>query len=105
MLHEISASYPRRFTAFDSAPKKYQNAGLQKDLNPKRAPEDIDPFQSGGLDDEDIISVWPSFPCTNNVATIHSERSDPAFPADLQCDHSCKNKVPCHCTYLYLLVE
>ncbi|KAF8235650.1 hypothetical protein L208DRAFT_1538780, partial [Tricholoma matsutake] len=83
---------PRRFTAFDSAPKKYQNAGLQKDLNPKRAPEDIDPFQSGGLDDEDIILVQPSFPCTNNVAAVHSERSDLAFPADLQRDRSCKNK-------------
>ncbi|KAH9980445.1 hypothetical protein BJV74DRAFT_887849 [Russula compacta] len=56
------------FTAFDSAPKNYQNAGLREDLKSKRAPEIIDPFQSGGLDDEDIISDWPSFPCPHNVA-------------------------------------
>jgi len=88
-----SEPYLCRFTTFDSAPKKYQNAGLRKDLQLKRAPEDIDPFQVGGLDDEDIISVWPSFSPTNNVA-VHS---DVAFPADLQHDHLHKNKV---CTLL-----
>ncbi|KAF8221913.1 hypothetical protein L208DRAFT_1527612 [Tricholoma matsutake] len=93
VINNVNKGVNVRFTTFDSAPKKYQNAGLQKDLNPKRAPEDIDPFQSGGLDDEDIILVQPSFPCTNNVAAVHSKHSDLAFPADLQHDRSCKNKV------------
>ncbi len=74
---------------FSAAPKKYQNAGLQKDFKSRRAPEDIDPFQSGGLNDKDIISVRPSFPRTHNAAVP----SAPAFPADLQRDRSRKNKV------------
>jgi hypothetical protein len=38
-----------------------------------------DPFQSGGLGDEDIISVRPLFPCsTHNVAVC----SAVAYPTD-----------------------
>jgi hypothetical protein len=48
----------------DLVPKRYQNAGLQKDfkLELKKLPKDIDPFQSGGLDDKDAISMRPAFP-------------------------------------------
>jgi len=91
----------------DSAPKRYQNAGLQKDfkLKSKKLPEDIDPFQSGGLDDEDAISVRPAFPLPSH--TSHTSWSLPpatplTYPENLQCDLSCKNNV---CTLLHPLLK
>ena len=50
----------RRFNPLDTAPKKYQNAGLRKNTTSKKVPEPVDPFQSGGLNDEDADAVRPS---------------------------------------------
>ena len=87
----------------DSAPKRYQSAGLRKDFKSKskRLPEDIDPFQSGGLDDEDAISVRPTFPLLSH--TSHTSWSLPpaaplTYPEHLQHDLSCENNV---CTLLH----
>ena len=92
--------------AFGSVPKTYNNSGLRKDLKSKRAPssEDmntIDPFQCGGLNDDDIISVRPPFPRTNNAA-VSSACGTRAFRADLQRDYSRKNKVR---TLLWALIS
>ncbi|KAG6855368.1 hypothetical protein H0H87_004087 [Tephrocybe sp. NHM501043] len=42
-----------RFTATDTAPKKYKNAGLWRSTKPKRTLEIVNLFLSGGLHDED----------------------------------------------------
>ena len=91
----------------DSAPKRYQNAGLRKDFKSKlkKLPEDIDPFQSGGLDDEDAISVRPTFPPPSH--TSRTSRSLPpaaplTYPENLWRDLSCKNNV---CTLLHALLK
>ncbi|KAI0298193.1 hypothetical protein BC826DRAFT_907194 [Russula brevipes] len=76
------------FTPFDSAPRKYQNAGLRSDTKAKKArkaPEVIDPLQSGGLNDEDAISARPSFPRTRAP-----KMSDPQYP---QRDYLRKNEL------------
>jgi hypothetical protein len=49
----------------DIVPKKYPNAGLRKDAGSKKVQESIDPFQNGGLNDEDADAVRPSFPQTS----------------------------------------
>ena len=98
LLQNFTISKPvtsHRFSASDSAPKKYQNTGLRKDLKSKRAPEVqdmdvVDPFQSGGLNDEDIISVRPQFPRSTHNAAGHSAV---AYPTDVQRDQSLRNKV------------
>jgi len=50
----------RRFSSLDIAPKKYQNAGLRKNAIFKKPSEPVDPFQSGGLNDEDAYAVRPT---------------------------------------------
>ena len=50
----------------------------------------VDPFQSGGLNDEDIISVRPQFPRSTHNAAGHSAV---AYPTDVQRDQSLRNKV------------
>lgn len=77
-----------RFTALDTAPKKYQSAGLRKNTLSKKAQEPVDPFQSGGLHDEDADAVRPPF------------RRDPApappmpmYPGNLKRNHLYKNDV------------
>jgi len=77
-----------RFTPLDGMPKKYQDAGLRKDPRPKNASEVIDPFQSGGLNDEDTISSRPPFPRRAPVPSAAVQ-----YPQGLQRDHSHKNKV------------
>jgi len=61
-------------------------AGLWKDFKSKSklAPEDINPFQSGGLADEDVISVRPTF----NPLSSHSvpQPAPITYPENLQCD-------------------
>jgi hypothetical protein len=52
------------FTPFDTAPKKYTNAGLREKVVIKKmakASEFIDLFQSGGLNEEDANATCPSF--------------------------------------------
>ena len=77
-IYPDSGPYLHRFS---TAPQRYQNTGLQKDFKLKNTPEDVDPFQSGGLHDEDVISVWPSFPCIHNVT--QAVPSALAYPAGL----------------------
>jgi hypothetical protein len=67
-----------------------QNAGLQKDLKSKKAPEIVNPFQSGGLNDEDAISCRPSFPHHHAAVPLVTAVQ---YPQNLQHDHSCKNEV------------
>jgi hypothetical protein len=93
----------------DSAPKRYQNAGLRKDFKSKskKLPKDIDPFQSGGLDDEDAISVRPAFPPPSPPSRTRTSRSLPpaaplTYPENLQCDLSRKNNV---CTLFHALLK
>ena len=69
-------------TASDKAPKKYMNSGLRQDVPAKKpkitkAPELIDPLQSGGLDDEDTHATCPSFkPPTCTEAQYHRQLSE-----------------------------
>ncbi|KAF8233373.1 hypothetical protein L208DRAFT_894886 [Tricholoma matsutake] len=73
--------------------KKYQNAGLRNDLKPNsknsKVSEIIDPFESGGLADEDVVSVRPSFPSHANRAPVPRART--TYPEDLQRNHLRKN--------------
>jgi hypothetical protein len=72
-----------------SEPKRYQNSGLRKDLK-KKVEETLDPFQSGGLDDEDASSTRPAFPRTQRPhPDVHSEPD----AKDLKRDKSRKNNV------------
>ncbi|KAG5640305.1 hypothetical protein DXG03_009295 [Asterophora parasitica] len=78
------------FTCLDIAPRKYANASLRKNLTAKKAPETINPFYSGGLDDDDIVSSRPpSFPPSHPPSSSHS--TPLVFPSGLQRDNSCKN--------------
>ena len=81
-----------RFTMDDTVPKKYLNAGLRNDPKPRKSPEAIDPFQSGGLGDNDALLVQPPYPpsgpSSGAVATAPT-----VFPVVLQRDYSHKNTV------------
>ena len=75
----------------DSEPKRYQNSGLRKDLKKNsKVEETFDPFQSGGLDDEDASSTRPAFPRTQRSRP--HVRSEPEAK-DLKRDQSRKNNV------------
>ena len=75
----------------DSELKHYQNSGLRKDLkNNSKVEETFDPFQSGGLDDEDASSTRPAFPRTQRPRP--HVRSEPEA-TDLKRDQSWKNNV------------
>ena len=83
-----------RFPTLDAAPQKYQNAGLRKDfkdVKAKKAEEAFDPFQSGGIDDEDAVSARPAFPQTQ--APAPRARFQPEAGKDLKRDHTRKNDV------------
>ena len=82
------------FTSLDT-PKTYQNSGLQKNIPSKELSELIDPLQSGGLNDKDAKAAWPSeSECHHGNLPVPQV---PKYAKDLQCDHTCKNKV-----HLYL---
>jgi hypothetical protein len=58
----------------------------------KKAEETFDPFQSRGLDDEDVSSTQPAFLCTKGRRP--QVRSEPDVKEmDLKCDLSWKNNV------------
>ncbi|KDR70756.1 hypothetical protein GALMADRAFT_144627 [Galerina marginata CBS 339.88] len=78
----------------DFEPKKYQNAGLRKISKPKKAEETFDPYQSGGLNDDDASSTRPVFPRTQG--TRPQIRLQPA-PKDL--------KRECCCEIVFQLVQ
>ncbi|KAF9472995.1 hypothetical protein BDN70DRAFT_967282 [Pholiota conissans] len=82
-----------RFPSLETAPKKYQNAGLRKDYNivqKSRNADVFDPFESGGLHDEDITSDRPPLPSSNPRA----ERVDvQQFPENVQRDRTRRNEV------------
>jgi len=73
-----------------SVPKKYQNAGLRKDLKSKKVLEVSDPFENGGLEDDDIISVRPSFPPPRTRAPRPALQK---YPENLKRDESRRNDV------------
>jgi len=75
----------------DAAPKKYQNAGFRKDFKVKTTEKAIDPFQNGGLDDEDASSVCPAFPRTRGP--LPQARNYEPEAKDLKRDHSRRNNV------------
>jgi hypothetical protein len=85
----------------DGTPKKYQNAGLRKDLKSKKESEVIDTFQSGGLNDEDTISSRPPFPRSRAPVRLAAVQ----YPQDLQRDHSRKNEVCQILSYLNNLFD
>jgi len=76
------------------APKKYANAGL-RNVKPSRAAkaaETVDPFENGGLNDEDASSTWPDF-----LYQAREESSNVHIPQNLKRDPSRRNEVsPCH---------
>ena len=79
----------------DVAPKKYQNAGLRKDstkARTQRPEEALNPFENGGLDDEDVFSVRPAFPRSRGPAPQIHSHAQPASQ-DLKRDYSQKNDV------------
>jgi hypothetical protein len=79
-----------RFTNLDTAPKKYPNAGLRKVTKPTIAADAVDPFENGGLNDEDIISARPTFSRNQDVVGVHI----PATGGEtLKRDTSRKNEV------------
>ena len=79
------------FPTLDSEPKRYQNSGLRKDLKKNsKVEETFDPFQSGGLDNEDASSTRPAFPRTQRPRP--HVRSEPEAK-DLKRDQSRKNNV------------
>ena len=98
----------------DSEPKRYQNSGLRKDLKKNsKVEETFDPFQSGGLDDEDASSTRPAFPRTQRSRP--HVRSEPEAK-DLKRDQSRKNNVSyrfifslyltfSHCIFHFLIVS
>lgn len=57
-------------------------------MKSKKLPEDTDPFENGGLDDEDIISARPSFPLPRTQAP-----SNQKYPENLKRDESRRNNV------------
>ncbi|KAF9471430.1 hypothetical protein BDN70DRAFT_571699 [Pholiota conissans] len=82
-----------RFPSLKTAPKKYQNAGLRKDNNvvqKSRNADVFDPFESGGLHDEDITSDRPPLPSSNSRAERLGAQQ---FPENLQCDRTRRNEV------------
>jgi hypothetical protein len=81
------------FPTLDSEPKRYQNSGLRKDLKKNsKAEETFDPFQSGGLNDEDASSTRPTFPQARTQRSHPHVRSEPEAK-DLKRDQSRKNNV------------
>lgn len=78
----------------DAEPKKYERSGLRKDLKVKKVEETFDPFQSGGLNDEDASSTRPSFPRTSRIQEPQFElRAPVGKDIDLKRDYSRKNNV------------
>ena len=82
-----------KFPPLDTAPKKYQNAGLRKDNTVKSKSVDseaIDLYESGGLNDEDIYSERPSFPPSHTQEPV---RPSQKYPENLQRNRSRRNEV------------
>ena len=77
----------------ETAPRKYNNAGLRQDLKTKKTEEIVDPFQNGGLDDDHASSVRPNFP--HGLSRTYAFYGTPPEPEakDLKRDHSQKNNV------------
>lgn len=46
----------------NTSPRKYNNSGLRKNPKTKKTQVVHDPFESGGLNDDDVVSVRPNFP-------------------------------------------
>jgi len=75
------------------APKKYANAGLRdvKSAKAANAAETVDPFENGGLNDEDASSTRPDF--------LHQAREESfnvrswSIPQNLKRDPSRRNEV------------
>ncbi|KJA18015.1 hypothetical protein HYPSUDRAFT_145626, partial [Hypholoma sublateritium FD-334 SS-4] len=79
----------------NTSPRKYDNSGLRK--APKTKTQEIhDPFESGGLDDDDIVSVRPNFP-PNLKAPGRPTRTYAFYgkpeTSGIKRDHSQKNAV------------
>lgn len=74
----------------DAVPKKYQNAGFRKDFKAKTT---LDPFQNGGLDDEDASSVRPAFSHTRGPQALPQARNYQPEAKDFKRDHSRRNNV------------
>lgn len=81
-----------RFAPLDTIPKKYPNPGLRKNLKStsKKAPEPIDPFLSGGLQDEDADETRPPYPAANRG---HDVPPINRHPPNLQRNYSRQNNV------------
>ena len=80
-----------KFPTLGTAPKKYQNAGFWKDFKVQRTEKAFNPFQNGGLDDEDVSSICPAFPRTQGPPPQAWNYEPEA--KDLKCDHSQRNNV------------
>ena len=82
-----------RSPMLETAPRKYNNAGLRQDLKTKKTEEIVDPFQNGGLDDDHASSVRPNFP--RGLSRTYAFYGTPPEPEakDLKRDHSRKNNV------------
>ena len=82
-------------TPLETAPRKYNNAGLRQDLKTKKTEETLDPFQNGGLDDDHASSVHPNFPRARGLSRTYAFYGTPPEPEakGLKRDHSRKNNV------------
>ena len=83
-----------RSPTLETAPRKYNNAGLWQDLKTKKT-EKIDPFQNGRLDDDHASSVCPNFPHAQGLTRTYVFYGTLPEPEakDLTHDHSWKNNV------------
>ena len=90
----FSCIFLRRLPNSDSAPKKHMNSSFRKDLGSKlkKAEETIDPFTSGGLNDEDALSDRPTF-AHSKAPHLPVRSQHQPDPKDLKRNLSQRNNV------------
>ena len=100
LIHQSSdqpCSKLSRLPTLETTPRKYINAVVQRDLKPKKTEENFDPFQSGGLDNDNASSVCPNFlprhaQGLSRTYAFHGTLPEPEVK-DLKWDHLQKNNV------------
>ena len=84
-----------RLPTLETAPRKYNNAGLRQGLKTKKTEETFNPFENGGLDDDHASSVRPNFPRARGLSRTYAFYGTLPEPEakGLKRDHSRKNNV------------